>query len=80
MKRKLIASVVALALALPLGVTSVLASENDTSSIAPLSAQAPFSFALQKGAASSSSAVAYKNDYTSAEVYSGSIVKTKFMG
>lgn len=69
MKRKLISIICAVTLIMSLVAPIAFATEKTTSAITPSSAQATFSFSLQKGADSSSSAAAYKDDYSAAEVY-----------
>ncbi|MCB8818090.1 hypothetical protein [Desulfosporosinus shakirovi] len=70
MRKKILSCFCALALLLSLaGPTIAYASEKTSSTITPRSAPATFTFALKRGAASSKSDLAPKNDTTAAEVY-----------
>ena len=69
MNRRIISCLCALAIIMSLGPATAFASEKTTSVIQPNSAQAYFDFTLARGADSSYSDYAYKNDTTPAEVY-----------
>jgi len=68
-KKRIISCLFALALMMSFGTATAFASETSPSLITPNSAQASFNFSLLRGANSSSTSAAYKNDTTSADVY-----------